>query len=225
MNNTTRFFVFASVVLLSLGLSADMQAQQANMTFFISSVGSGKGADLGGLEGADRHCQSLAQAAGAGSRIWRAYLSMQASGGQPAVNARDRIGRGPWHNAKGQLIAQNIDDLHSANNKINKQTALTEKGQVVNGRGDTPNMHDILTGSQPDGRAFAAGEDRTCGNWTKSGQGTAMVGHHDRLGLGDDDASKSWNSSHLTRGPDGGCSQADLRSTGGNGLLYCFAAD
>ncbi len=225
MNNTTRFFVLASVVLLSLGLSADMQAQQANMTFFISSVGSGKGADLGGLEGADRHCQSLTQAAGAGSRIWRAYLSMQASGGQPAVNARDRIGRGPWHNAKGQLIAQNIDDLHSANNKINKQTALTEKGQVVNGRGDTPNMHDILTGSQPDGRAFAAGEDRTCGNWTKSGQGTAMVGHHDRLGLGDDDASKSWNSSHLTRGPDGGCSQADLRSTGGNGLLYCFAAD
>jgi hypothetical protein len=225
MYNTTRFFVFASVVLLSLGLSADMQAQQANMTFFISSVGSGKGADLGSLEGADRHCQSLAQTAGAGSRIWRAYLSTQASGGQPAVNARDRIGRGPWHNAKGERIAQNVDDLHSTNNKINKQTALTEKGQVVNGRGDTPNMHDILTGSQPDGRAFAGGEDRTCGNWTKSRQGTAILGHHDRMGLGDDDASKSWNSSHPSRGPDGGCSQADLRSTGGNGLLYCFAAD
>jgi hypothetical protein len=225
MNKTTRLAIFASVALLSLGLSVDVQAQQTNMTFFITSVGSGKGADLGGLEGADRHCQSLAQAAGAGNRTWRAYLSTQASGGQPAVNARDRVGRGPWHNAKGELIAQNVDDLHSANNKINKQTALTEKGQMVNGRGDTPNRHDILTGSQPDGKAFPSGEDRTCGNWTKSGQGIGMVGHHDRQGLRDDDASKSWNSSHPSRGPDGGCSQADLRSTGGDGLYYCFAAN
>jgi len=225
MNNTMRFAIVASVALLSLGVYADVQAQQSNPSFFITSVGSGKGADLGGLEGADRHCQSLAQAAGAGSRTWRAYLSTQASGGQPAVNARDRIGRGPWHNTKGELIAQNVDDLHSANNKINKQTTLTEKGQMVNGRGDTPNMHDVLTGSQPDGRAFAGGEDMTCGNWTKSGQGAAMVGHHDRQGLRDDDASKSWNASHPSRGPDGGCSQADLRSTGGNGLLYCFAAN
>ena len=225
MNNTMRFAIVASVALLSLGVYADVQAQQSNPSFFITSVGSGKGADLGGLEGADRHCQSLAQAAGAGSRTWRAYLSTQASGGQPAVNARDRIGRGPWHNTKGELIAQNVDDLHSANNKINKQTTLTEKGQMVNGRGDTPNMHDMLTGSQPDGRAFAGGEDMTCGNWTKSGQGAAMVGHHDRQGLRDDDASKSWNASHPSRGPDGGCSQADLRSTGGNGLLYCFAAN
>ena len=225
MHTTMRCFIIAIVALLSFALSADVQAQQTNMTFFITSVGPGKGADLGGLEGADRHCQALAKAAGAGNRTWRAYLGTQAGGGTPAVNARDRIGRGPWHNAKGQLIAQSVDDLHSANNKINKQTALTEKGQVVNGRGDTPNMHDILTGSQPDGRAFAAGRDMTCGNWTKSGQGTAMVGHHDRLGLRDDDASKSWNSSHPSRGPDGGCSQADLRSTGGDGLLYCFAAD
>lgn len=225
MNEMTRLAIFAAVALLSLGWSVDVQAQQTNMTFFITSAGSGKGADLGGVEGADRHCQSLAQAAGAGNRTWHAYLSTQASGGQPAVNARDRIGRGPWHNAKGELIAQNVDDLHSANNKINKQTAITEKGQMVNGRGDTPNRHDILTGSQPDGKAFPSGEDKTCGNWTKSGQGTGIVGHHDRQGLRDDDASKSWNSSHPSRGPDGGCSQADLRSTGGDGLYYCFAAN
>ena len=225
MNARIRVPIFASLALLSLGVSAAVQAQQPSMTFFITSTGSGKGADLGGLEGADRHCQSLAQAAGAGNRTWRAYLSTQASGGQPAVNARDRIGRGPWHNAKGEPIAQSVDDLHSASNKLNKQTALTEKGLPVNGRGDTPNMHDILTGSQPDGRAFAAGADMTCGNWTKSGQGAGMVGHHDRQGLRDDDASKSWNSSHPSRGPDGGCSQADLRSTGGNGLFYCFAAN
>ena len=163
------------------------------------------------------------QAGGAGGKTWRAYLSTQASGGAQAVNARDRIGPGPWKNAKGETIAQNVDDLHSANNKISKQTALNEKGEAVNGRTETPNRHDVLTGSQPDGRAFAAGEDRTCGNWTKSGAGAAMVGHHDRQGLRDDDASKSWNSSHPSRGPDGGCSQADLKSTGGDGLFYCFA--
>ena len=217
--------IFAVVVaLLLLGIAGDAQAQQASMTFFVSSAGSGKGADLGGIAGADKMCQALALAAGAGSRTWRAYLSTQPSGGAAAVNARDRIGGGPWKNAKGDTVAQNVDDLHSANNKLTKQTALNEKGEVVNGRGDTPNRHDILTGSQPDGRAFPAGDDKTCGNWTKSAQGSAMVGHHDRQGLRDDDPSKSWNSSHGSRGPDGGCSQADLRSTGGDGLIYCFAA-
>ena len=159
------------------------------MTFFITSTGPGKGADLGGLEGADRHCQSLAQAAGAGGRTWRAYLSTQAVGGAQAVNARDRIGRGPWQNAKGVTIAKDVDELHGTNN-LTKQTALTEKGEMVNGRGDTPNRHDILTGSTPDGRAFPPGEDRTCSNWTTSAQGAAMVGHHDRMGLRDDDASE-----------------------------------
>jgi len=218
----TTILCLGMTALLSLGLSGAAQAQQSNMTFFLTSAGPGKGADLGGLEGADRHCQQLAQTAGAGSHTWHAYLSTQ---GANAVNARDRIGRGPWRNAKGEVIAQNVDDLHSANNKINKQTALSEKGEPINGHTDTPNRHDVLTGSQPDGRAFAAGEDRTCGNWTKSGQGSAMVGHHDRQGLRDDDASKSWNSSHPSRGPDGGCSQADLKSTGGDGLLYCFATN
>ena len=214
--------IAASVAVLALGLSAQVNAQQANMTFFVTSAGPGKGADLGGLEGADRHCQQLAQAAGAGGKTWRAYLSTQGAG---AVNARDRIGRGPWQNAKGEAIAQNVEDLHSANNKLTKQTALDEKGQGVNGRGDSPNKHDVLTGSQPDGRAFPAGDDRTCGNWSKSGAGAAMVGHHDRQGLRDDDASRSWNSSHPSRGPDGGCSQADLRTTGGDGLFYCFATN
>ena len=224
MQNLTRLFLVTVVAALALHAAADVQAQQNAMTFFVTSVGSGKGADLGGLAGADRHCQELAQAVGAGNRTWHAYLSTSASGGQPAVNARDRIGQGPWQNAKGVVIARNVDELHGTNN-LNKQTALTEKGEVVNGRGDTPNMHDILTGSQPDGRAFAGGEDMTCHNWTSSGEGAAMVGHHDRQGLRDDDASKSWNSSHLSRGPDDGCSQADLRSTGGDGLLYCFAVN
>jgi hypothetical protein len=199
-------------------------AQQAGLTFFVTSAGSGKGADLGGLAGADQLCQRLAQAVGAGNRTWRAYLSTQAADGQPAVNARDRIGRGPWQNAKGVVIAKDLDELHG-NNNLTKQTALTEKGEVVNGRGDTPNKHDGLTGSQPDGRAFPPGEDKTCHNWTSNAQGAAMVGHTDRQGLRDDEASRSWNSSHLSRGPDGGCSQADLRSTGGDGLFYCFAAN
>ncbi|MBZ6075818.1 hypothetical protein K9B37_05890 [Microvirga sp. WGZ8] len=194
----------------------------ANMTFFVTSVGSGKGADLGGLEGADRHCQALAQAAGAGGKTWRAYLSTQASGNVPAVNAQDRIGRGPWQNAKGVVIAKDVTDLHAANN-ITKETALTEKGEMVKGRGDTPNTHDMLTGSQPDGTAFPAGEDRTCGNWTRSGtEGATMLGHHDRMGLDEQPPAKSWNSSHLSRG---GCSQDALKSTGGAGLFYCFAAD
>ena len=191
-------------------------AQQSDLSFFVTSTGSGKGGDLGGLAGADRHCQALAQAVGAGNKTWHAYLSTQ---GDNAVNARDRIGAGPWRNAKGEVIAMNVEELHS-NNRLSKQTALTEKGDVVNGRGDKPNMHDMLTGSQPDGRAFPPGEDRTCGNWTKSGTGSAMLGHHDRLGLRDDDASKSWNSSHPSRG----CSVEALKSTGGSGLFYCFAA-
>jgi hypothetical protein len=223
MNHRVIVPALASLAMLALGTSGGVQAQQANVTFFVTSVGSGKGADLGGLAGADQHCQQLAQAAGAGGKTWHAYLSTQAAGGAQAVNARDRIGAGPWQNAKGEVIARNVDDLHSANNKISKQTALNEKGGMVNGRGDSPNRHDMLTGSQPDGRAFAAGEDRTCGNWTKSGAGAAMLGHHDRQGLRDDDASKSWNSSHPSRGADGGCSQADLKSTGGDGLFYCFA--
>lgn len=223
MHDTLRLPFLVSLVLVSLSLSAPAQAQQTAMTFFITSVGPGHGADLGGLEGADRHCQALAQAVGAGGRTWRAYLSTQAVGGAQAVNARDRIGRGPWQNAKGVVIAKDLAELHGKNN-ISKQTALTERGEMVNGRGDTPNMHDILTGTQPDGTAFAAGDDRTCGNWTTSGKGSAMVGHHDRQGLRDDEPSKSWNSSHPSRGPDGGCSQNDLRSTGGNGLFYCFLA-
>ena len=200
------------LAVLALSVAGFAQAQQKDMTFFISSTGPGKGADLGGLKGADAHCQSLAKAAGAGNREWRAYLSTD------KVHARDRIGKGPWKNARGEQIAANVDDLHK-NSKINKQTGLDEKGQPVNGRGDTPNRHDILTGSTPEGRAIAD-KDMTCGNWTKSGDGAAMVGHHDRIGLRDDDASKSWNSSHPSRG----CSQENLRSSGGDGLIYCFAA-
>src|SRR5215813_4772355 len=204
-------------------------AQSAETSFFLTSNGPGKGGDLGGIAGADRHCQSLAQAAGAGAKTWRAYLSTQAADGQPAVNAKDRIGKGPWQNAKGAVIAKDVADLHSAGNNLTKQTALSEKGEVINGRGDTPNRHDVLTGSQPDGTAFGPEADRTCKNWTSSTQGAAMLGHSDRIGLRDDDASKSWNSSHPSRsapnGGDGGCSQADLKSTGGDGLLYCFAVN
>jgi hypothetical protein len=229
MNTSKRLSVFGAAMLIGIGLSATAQAQQApqspEMTFFVTSAGPGKGADLGGLEGADRLCQQLAQGAGAGSKTWRAYLSTQAAGGAQAVNARDRIGNGPWVNFKKEAVAQNVDDLHSANNKLGPQISLTERGTVVAGVGYTPNYHDVLTGSQPDGRAFPAGEDRTCGNWSKSTQGAAMLGHIDRRGLRDDDAAKSWNSSHPSRGAEGGCSQADLRSTGGNGLLYCFAAN
>jgi hypothetical protein len=213
-------------VLAAGGLqSAPASAQSASTTFFLTSNGIGNGGNLGGLAGADNHCQTLAQATGAGAKTWRAYLSTQAADGTPAVNARDRIGKGPWQNSKGVVIAKDVADLHSAGNNLTKQTALSEKGDVINGRGDTPNRHDVLTGSQSDGTAFATGDDRTCKNWTSSTQGSAMVGHFDRLGLREDDASKSWNSSHPSRGPDGGCSQADLKSTGGDGLLYCFAAN
>jgi hypothetical protein len=192
----------------------------SGMGFFVTSVGSGKGADLGGLAGADRHCQSLASAVGASSCTWRPYLSAAPAGGAPAINARDRIGSGPWRNAKGDLIASSVDQLHG-DNGLTKQTALTEKGTMVQGRGDTPNTHDILTGSAPDGRLATEGADTTCGNWTKSGEGSAIVGHHDRMGLRDDAPSKSWNASHATRA----CGQEALRATGGDGLFYCFAAN
>lgn len=210
---------------LLAGAPAGPWAQEAGpaaMTFFVTSTGSGNGADLGGLDGADAHCQRLAEAAGAGARTWRAYLSAQATGDQPAVNARDRIGSGPWQNASGVVVATDVDNLHGENG-LNKQSALTETGVVVNGRGDQPNMHDILTGSQADGTAFPAGEDRTCGNWTGSGaEGAVMVGHHDRIGLRDDAPSRSWNASHPSRG---GCGQEALQGTGGAGLFYCFAID
>jgi hypothetical protein len=193
--------------------------QPANpMSFFVTSANPGRGADFGGLAGADRYCQSLATAAGAGARSWRAYLSTTGPG---AVNARDRIGRGPWVDAKGVLVARNVEELHG-DNQLNKMTALTERGEVVMGRGDAVNMHDILTGSTPEGRATVGGDaDTTCGNWTRSGEGSAIVGHHDRMGLRDDAPSRSWTSSHATRG----CGMEALKATGGAGLLYCFAAN
>jgi hypothetical protein len=227
MKHGVRWCLVAAVA-IALYATADVQAQQTAMTFFITSVGSGKGGDLGGLTGADQHCQALAQAVGAGHRTWHAYLSASATGDQPVVNARDRIGRGPWQNAQGVVIARDVVELHG-NNNLNKQTALTEHGAMVNGRGDTLNQHDILTGSQPDGRAFPGrdelGEDRTCRNWTSSGEGAAMVGHHDRRGLFDTDTARSWNAAHPTRGTNGGCSQEALQSTGGNGFFYCFAVN
>ena len=186
------------------------------MSFFVSSTGSGKGADFGGLAGADAHCQKLAEAAGAGGKRWAAYLSATATGAAPAVNARDRIGSGPWRNAKGELIATSVDELHGAN-KLTKQTALTEKGTLVNGRGDTPNEHDVLTGSTADGRVSGA----TCENWTSSGAGSATVGHSDRTGLDESAPAKSWNASHPSRG----CGQDALKTTGGAGYLYCFAVN
>lgn len=197
------------------------QAQQQPMGFFITSVGPGDGANLGGLEGADQHCQRLAQAAGAANRIWRAYLSTTAAGAQMAVHARDRIGKGPWYNAKGALIAASVEDLHGDihrdRNSINKEFALNEKGQAVNARGDQPNQHDILTGSDSHGRALlGSAAVTTCSNWTSNSAGNAMVGHHDRAGGGN----SSWNAAHLSRS----CSQQDLVATGGAGLFYCFAA-
>jgi hypothetical protein len=199
-------------------LCAQSMHSQNPMSFFITSSGPGNGANLGGSAGADRHCQKLAAAAGAGNRTWHAYLSTSGSSGQAAVNARDRIGRGPWYNAKGVRIAENVADLHGDKNNLNKQTALTEKGDVVNGRGDNPNRHDILTGSQLDGTALAGDPaNTTCGNWTSSGEGSAQVGHHDRQGGGDNPT--SWNSAHRSKG----CSQENLRGTGGDGFFYCFA--
>ena len=222
MKCTFRVSAAIGIGTLALAACGDMQqgGTQNPMTFFVTSAGSGKGADLGGLAGADRHCQSLAQAVGAGNRTWHAYLSTSGPGG---VNARDRIGRGPWQNAKGVVIARDVDDLHRDNNNLTKQTNLTEKGEIVSGRGDPVNMHDVLTGSQANGRAYPADKDMTCGNYTKSGtDGAVQMGHIDRQGLTDDAVAKSWNSSHASRG---GCSQEALKATGGAGLFYCFAAN
>lgn len=205
------------VALGSLGASPVFAQSGEKMSFFITSEGSGKGADLGGLAGADQHCQTLAESVGAGGRLWRAYLSTGSSAGQEAVHARDRIGPGPWYNARGVLIALDVDNLHGDENNLNKETALTEKGEVVNGRGDSPNQHDILTGSQLDGTAFADGADLTCQDWTSDDEGSAQLGHHDRQGGGANPT--SWNSAHASRG----CSQTDLQGTGGNGYFYCFA--
>jgi hypothetical protein len=218
----SRLIFTAAFVAAAVGAASFAQAQQAEpMTFFISSEGSGKGADFGGLEGADALCQRLATAAGAGSFTWRAYLSTSSFNSGTVVNARDRIGNGPWHNQKGQLIARNVDELHGRNSGITKQAGLTEKGTVVNGRGDTPNAHDILTGSRPDGTASLGNADSTCRNWTSSAdEGSALVGHHDRIGLNNDPPMLSWNSAH----PSAGCSQPKLVQTGGAGQIYCFAA-
>jgi hypothetical protein len=201
--------------LLVLALAMPHAAvQDTSLSFFITSAGSGNGANLGGLAGADKHCQTLAAAVGQGSKKWAAYLSADAAAGQPAVNAKDRVGRGPWHNAKGVLVAQNVADLHSDNNKLSKENSLTEKGAVVNGRGDNPNTHDILTGANLDGTLIP---NTTCTNWTSNATGSAQVGHHDRQGGGANPT--SWNSAHASKG----CSQADLVGTGGAGLFYCFA--
>ncbi|MGE0800486.1 MAG: hypothetical protein AB7G13_13815 [Lautropia sp.] len=222
-----RWIAGAAVAAIAIGLAACATTQQGGtMSFFVTSIGGGNGADYGGVTGADQHCQKLAAAsgvAGAAGKTWRAYLSQQATGGQLTINARDRIGAGPWFNAKGELIAVNVTDLHAASNRITKQTALDERGQVVLGRGDSTNRHDILTGTKPDGTAYSPNDpDMTCGNWTRNGtEGMAVVGHHDRSGPTTDAWATSWNSSHVSRG---GCSQAALKSTGGDGLLYCFAA-
>jgi hypothetical protein len=207
-----------SIVVLLLALALPRaEEQNTNMSFFITSVGKGDGANLGGLTGADAHCQALAKAAGVGNRTWRAYLSAQARGGQAAVNARDRIGPGPWQNAKGVVVAKSVADLHSESNQLSKEHSVNEKGAVVNGRGDTPNRHDILTGSQADGTVVPGEADMTCQNWTSNAAGSAMMGHHDRQGGGA--APTAWNAAHGSKG----CSQANLVSTGGDGLFYCFA--
>ena len=221
MATPLRLRLWAAAALVGLGFTATVQAQQASMTFFVTSVGKGDGANLGGLDGADAHCQALAKAAGATKTSWRAYLSTTAPGGDAGVSARDRIGKGPWQNAKGVVVAKSVEDLHSASTNLDKQSALTEKGEVVSGRGDAVNMHDILTGSDPQGMFSTAGGDTTCGNWSKNGEGSAIVGHHDRVGLKDTWHMKSWNSSHGSRG----CGQDALKGTGGAGLFYCFATD
>ena len=228
MKKSTSVLVFSTkaAAIAALLASCATVSTSGPMSFFVTSVGSGNGANLGGMAGADAHCQKLAAAAGSGNRIWRAYLSNTAvaavapAPAVPAVHARDRIGKGPWYNAKGVMVASNVNHLHGDNN-LTKATALDEKGAGVKGRGDTPNQHDILTGSRPDGTAFGGPGAFTCGNWTQSDAGSAVVGHHDRTGLVTDPWALSWNSSHATVG----CSQADLVRTGGAGQFYCFAAD
>lgn len=214
------YAVAATIALLAAGCTdmMTMPGGKSGMTFFVTSTGSGNGADFGGLAGADRHCQALATAAGAGGHTWHAYLSTQGPG---AVNARDRIGAGPWRNANGVVIAKSVADLHG-DNAMTKQTDVTEKGAVVNGRGDTPNRHDILTGSKPDGTAFTGSDDMTCGNYTKSGDGSVMLGHSDRDGTNPDPvANVSWNASHKSAG----CSDPLLAKTGSAGYVYCFAVN
>jgi hypothetical protein len=225
MRRSVRLPMLASIALMTLGGSAFAQQQapqSPNMTFFITSAGPGKGADLGGLEGADALCQKLAQGTGAGAKTWRAYLSTNTNLAAPekTVNARDRIGKGPWQNFKGEVIATSVDDLHSDKNKISMQTGLTERGTMLPGVGYTPNYHDMMTGSQPDGKAFPGNMNLSCNNWTSSEFGKAEVGHVDRTGLADTAQAHSWNSSHQSRD----CTQDGLRSTGGNALFYCFAA-
>jgi hypothetical protein len=224
MNTTIRSSILASAALLALMPGGAAQAQEAaNMTFFVTSEGPGKGGDLGGLAGADAHCQKLAAAVGAGGKTWHAYLSSSTNAANPGatVNARDRIGRGPWQNAKGVVIATSVEDLHGAGNKISKESGLTEKGTVVNGVGDTPNQHDMLTGSNMEGRAMPDNVNLTCNNWTSSNFGSAIVGHVDRRGNADTIFQHHWGSSHMSRG----CTQPDLVATGGNGYFYCFAVN
>jgi hypothetical protein len=199
----------------AVGLAA-AQTPAPNFSFFITSAGSGDGANLGGLAGADQICQKLAKEAGSKKKNWKAYLSQSPINGKKAINAKDRIGKGPWYNVKGELMAKDVADLHSDNNKLAKATSLTEKGEVVKGRGDTPNQHDILTGTKVDGTAYPAEDARTCNNWTSNGEGKAQVGHHDRNGGGE--IGPSWNAAHPSRG----CSQANLVATGGSGRFYCF---
>ena len=225
MPKKTRVILFSAIILPFLWSSAAQTQRKPpqfpNMTFFITSKSGPDGANIGGIEGADKHCQALATEAGASDKTWRAYLSTQAVGGKPAINARDRIGKGPWVNTEGVQVAANVDELHSDKNKIDVEIGRAENGRRIPSREFVVNQRDILTGSTADGRAFPPGEDKTCGNWTKNGEGHAVVGHHDRMGLCDDDASKSWNSSHPSRG----CSAEALQRSGGAGLLYCFAAN
>jgi hypothetical protein len=226
MHKTLRLSAFAFATITPVLLQGTASAQQPppqfpNMTFFLTSTSGSKGADFGGLDGADAHCKALAEKAGAGNKTWRAYLSTQAVGGASAVNARDRIGKGPWVNSAGVQIAASVDDLHSSNNKLDTEGGMSETGRRIPGRLFVVNQHDILTGSDANGRALPPDKDMTCGNWTKSGEGSAMVGHHDRMGLNDSAEAKSWNASHPSRG----CSADNLKATGGAGLLYCFAAN
>src|SRR5262249_5244820 len=218
MTTKLKLAILACAAVLSLAGAGILQAQQNNMSFFVTSAGPGKGGDLGGLAGADAHCQALAQAAGSTGKTWRAYLSSNTPAGGQASNARDRIGNGPWQNAKGVVIARDVTDLH-ANANINKETLLDEKGNRIKVRGDTPNMHDMLTGSDMEGRAFPANLNLTCNNWSSSTFGSAMLGHGDREGIADTIYQHSWNSAHMSRD----CTQPGLVATGGNGLFYCFA--
>jgi hypothetical protein len=220
--NKIHIRLWATAMLAGVALTAPVQADPAKMSFFVTSAGKGDGANLGGLDGADAHCNALAAAAGSKLKNWKAYLSTTMPGGDEGVNAKDRIGKGPWRNAKGVVVAVNVQQLHSSKNNLTKHTVLTEKGEAITGSGDTPNQHDVLTGSDPQGMYSTAGGDTNCGNWTKNAEGSAIVGHHDRIGLKKTTRHMaSWNSSHGSRG----CSQENLVSTGGAGLFYCFAAN